>query len=565
MEISVLIAEVAMEIAYNHDFLQKIAEKHGAESARACGMSSSVGGIGPLLKERIAAQAEQGVEVIGITLMYENVWVQGVHQWGQIYIQKKNVGKFLRGQLEDAKIHFTLPLPDGGKTEVKVWKTMLGKGTVYLLDAPDVASVVYPGPEDAPPETKNPGEWAEKQKLNQYWLVGRGALALLKELNRKPDFLIQSETPTFFANHFLIDDAFRSDPFFHGIKYIFNDHTPLEYAHPVWNEAQVAKAKVHEEFARHKNYWNAQAKSIDVTRLLIGVSAYTFGVSKKHGVVMRSMPSLKGMEDKISTITNGIAVKDWQHSDYLGWQKLTDEETIWLKEKKKNELIDWAWKRYRLWVNWRSKVRGKCFVLWTRRITSYKRFDVLHSLLKDPAMRKRFLATEIVVLVGGRVHQNDNLSQNVMFNLHEVTQDKDLSDRVVVIDNYNIWDAPMLFSGVDATIMLADDGREASATGFMKAQVNGAAVIGCQDGAVPESVTFWKEGDANGNGFNVPYVNGQPQPEGLLNAFEQMNRVYKDPAARAKLIKASFQAETFVNVDRTAGEMIRLYRSLQQQ
>ncbi len=558
-----IIAEVAMEIAYNHDFLQKIAEKFNADAARACGMSSSVGGIGPLLKERIAAQAELNAEIIGISLLYENVWVQGVHQWGQIFIEKKNVGAYLRKVLVDAKIKFNLTLPDGGQIEVKVWTTTLGKGSVYLLDAPEIASVVYPGPEDAPPDYPNAGEWADKQKLNQSWLIGRGALALLKQLNKKPDFLIQSETPTFFANHFLINDEFREDPFFHGIKYIFNDHTPLEYAHPVWNEFQVARAKIHEEFARHKNFWNAQSKSIDVTRLLIGVSAYTFGVSKKHGVVMRSMPSLKGLEDKISTITNGIAVKDWQHPGYLGHEKLTDEELIALKEIKKNELIDWAWKRYRLWVNWRSKVRGKCFALWTRRVTSYKRFDVLQSLLSDPAMKKRFLATGVVVLVGGRIHQNDNLSQNVIFNLLDlVTRDKDLSDRVVVLDNYNIWDAPRLFSGVDATIMLADDGREASATGFMKAQVNGAVVIGCNDGAVPESVTFWKEGEPAANGFNVPYVNGQPQPEGLLNAFEQLGRLYRDLPTRAKLVRASFKAESFVSVDRTAGEMIKLFESL---
>lgn len=558
-----LIVEVAMEIAYHQDLLQKVSERFGAETARACGMSSSVGGIGPLLKERIPAQAELGPEVIGVSLLYDNVWVQGVHQWGQIYIQKINVGEKLRKILEDAKITFKLGMPDGTEAEVRVWKTMLGKGTVYLLDAPEICSVVYPGPEDAPQDHPNSGEWAENQKLKQSWLVGRGALALLKALNKKPDFLIQSETPTFFANHFLVDDPFREDPFFHGIKYVFNDHTPLEYAHPVWNEGQIARAKIHSEFARHKNYWNAQSKSIDVTRLLIGVSSYTFGVSKKHGVVMRAMPSLKGLEDKISTITNGIGVKDWQSPDYRGWDKLSDEELLWLKDKKKNELIEWVWKRYRLWVSWRAKVRGKCFALWTRRVTSYKRFDVLGKILSDPAMKKRFLATDVVVLVGGRIHQNDNLSQNVIFSLlDQVTRDPELSERVMVLDNYNIWDAPKLFSGVDATIMLADDGREASATGFMKAQVNGAVVLGCNDGAVPESVTFHGKNDPAENGFLVPYVNGQPQPEGLLQAFEQLSSVYKDRAARARMIRASFKAESFVNVDRTASEMVKLFESL---
>jgi glucan phosphorylase len=152
------------------------------------------------------------------------------------------------------------------------------------------------------------------------------------------------------------------------------------------------------------------------------------------------------------------------------------------------------------------------------------------------------------------------LAQAVMFDLLDhTTRDSELRDRVIVLDNYNIWDAPKLFQGVDATIMLADDGREASATGFMKAQANGALVLACHDGAIPESV-FYEGPEANG--FLVPYVDGQPRPEGLLNAFESLARAYANPEVRARMSRAAFAACGQISIDRTAKEMIELYASL---
>ena len=304
--------------------------------------------------------------------------------------------------------------------------------------------------------------------MNQSWLVGRGALRLLKELNLQPDFIVLSETPTLYASHIMVDDEYNKDPFFSHTQYIFNDHTPLEYAHPFWDEAHIKKARLNPEHANNQKYWNAQRKAVDVTRMLVGISKGVYGVSKKHEHVMKAMPSLNDYSAKITSITNGVSVEDWQHPAYQNAGKLSDNEIIAVKETRKQELTEWLWRRYRLWVDWRKKVQGKCFVLWTRRVTSYKRFDVLQKLLTNPEMKARFLKTEVQIFVGGRIHQNDNLSQNVVFELLDlVTRDQDLKDRVIVLDNYNIWDAPKLFSGVDASIMLADDGREASATGFM--------------------------------------------------------------------------------------------------
>src|SRR6185295_8272080 len=135
---------------------------------------------------------------------------------------------------------------------------------------------------------------------------------------------------------------------------------------------------------------------------------------------------------------------------------------------------------------------------------------------KDVSMKRQFLDSNIVLLVGGRIHQHDDQAQTMVYNLLDlISQDPLLQERVVLLDNFNVWMAPRVFQGADAAIMLADDGREASATGFMKAQVNGDLTIACDDGAIPESVIFAgkeKQGQSP-NGFEVPYVNGYPSAE----------------------------------------------------
>jgi len=153
--------------------------------------------------------------------------------------------------------------------------------------------------------------------------------------------------------------------------------------------------------------------------------------------------------------------------------------------------LDWVWRHYGLWHTWKEQVRGKAVVLWTRRITGYKRLDILGAICKEAAWKRQFIESNIVLLIGGRIHQHDDQAQTLIYNLLDlISQDRTLQERIVILDNFNVWMAPRIFQGCDAAIMLADDGREASATGFMKAQLNGDLIIATNDGAIPESVIF---------------------------------------------------------------------------
>ncbi len=558
------ILEVAMEIALPPEILEAVSQRYGFRPARDAAMSTSVGGIGPLLRERLIGQAEEGIDAIGVSLLYHTTWIQSWFDWGQLHLEKREVLSYLREFLKDTGRDLSITFFDGATAKVHVWEVPYGKTKVYFLECPPITPVVYPSEEDAPPKHPNPHAWMEDIRNRQGWLVGRGALALAKAIDFSPDIIVQSETPTFFAHHRLVKDEFQQDPFFANTRYMFNDHTPMEYAHPVWSKRVIDALKV--DVSSYVPVPGTPDRGdVDVTRLLVGAADGVFGVAQKHARVMRAMPSLKDYAGKIESITNGVHVGLWQDPGYRNTASLSDADLLKLKKSNKEKLLDWVWRHYGLWHTWKEQVADKGVVLWTRRITGYKRIDLLGALCQDASLKQQFINTNLVLIVGGRIHQHDDQAQTMIYNLLDlISLDPQLKERIVFLDNFNVWMAPNLFHGADAVIMLADDGREASATGFMKAQVNGGLVIATDDGAIPESVIFQgrEKSGQTANGFEVPYAQGHPQADGLLKAFKQFQQVLLDPAKHAAMVRAALAAEPQVSVLRTVRETHQFYQKI---
>jgi len=558
------VLEVAMEIALTPELLKTLDDKFGYRVARDCAMSTSVGGIGPLLRERIVEQANQGLDVIGVTLLYDKVWIQSWFNWGQLHLEKRDVGTALRNVLEDTGITFSLPFFDGPSVDVQVWKLAYGKATVYFLDAPEIGHVVYPGEEDAPAKTPQPAAWGDDLRHRQSWLVGRGALALCKALKFTPDVTLLSETPTYLAHHRVAKDAFQNDPFFEKTRYIFNDHTPLEYAHPIWPRDLLNRLKV-DVSGYVPPAGTPETGPVDITRWLIAKADGVFGVAKKHGDVMRAMPSLRDYKDKIQFITNGVYAPYWQAPVFQQLDRISDNDLLAKKDELKDQLLDWIWRHYGLWPTWKDQCLKHPVALWTRRITGYKRLDLMGAVCRDARLRQRFIDSGVILFIGGRIHQHDDQAQGMVYDLLDrIMTDPVLKERIVFLDNFNVWMAPRLFQGADAAVMLADDGREASATGFMKAQMNGDLIIATEDGAIPESVLFAGR-EKNGqipNGLEVPYVQGHPTAEGLIQAFEKLGPLLTDRTRRAATLRAAVSATAQVSVSRTSLEMAAFYKKI---
>ncbi len=483
------LVELSMEIAFTPEILSSINQKFGQVSTRNVAMSTSVGGIGPLLRERIISISNLGVNVIGISLLYDKVWRQRWYTWGQLYLERIRVSDYIRQVLTEITT-VDIKMFDGQIVQTKVWQAKYGNATVYFLDAPDINISVYPGKEDAPPGTEDNIAWLEITRRKQSWLLGRGMLALLKKLNLKPDYITLSETPTIFGHHALITDEFQNDDLFKDTKYYFNDHTPLEYAHPMWTIDTLKQVGIDGKYYK-KLIEDKEQHKVDITQLLVSICDGVYGVSKKHGEVMRAMPTLKKFAKKIHTVTNGVSIDYWQCPKLRNNKTMSDEEIVAIKTVEKNELVHWIWFQYKLWSRWRDLAKQRPLILWTRRITSYKRMDVLSELIKQRTLAERLIATEVTIIIGGRVHQQDEMSRRIIFDLLDnIAMYPRLEEQIIMLDNYNVWEASKMFFAADASIMISDAGREASATGFMKAQLNGAMIIACNDGAIPESVIF---------------------------------------------------------------------------
>jgi glucan phosphorylase len=482
-----------------------------------------------------------------------------------LFLKRKPVGEYIRSVLGQTGLNLAIPLFDGTTITVKAWKAQYGQASVYFLDLPSVADVVYPCGEDAPPMTPNPNEWADVQRLKQSWMVGRGALALAKALNFQPDIIVQSETPTIFGAPTLVMDAFQKDPFFAQSRTVFNDHTPLEYAHPIWPARVLKQVQMDPAVYQPFLTGHGEAATVDITRLLVGTSAGVFGVAKKHGDVMRAMPSLRDYAAKIKSITNGVSQDMWQDKSIAQAAQGSDEQLIAAKDALKETLIQWMWRRASLWPTWIKATRGKPLLLWTRRVTSYKRLDILYRVLCDEKLRKRFMDTQVVLVVGGRIYQRDNVSEKMVYELVELlNKNADVGDRVIFLDNFNVWEAPLLYQAADGSIMLSDDGREASATGFMKALMNAGMILANSDGAVPEFVNFKGQEKAGRgpNGFGVSYSHGQPDAESFVRGLEDFSAVYKNPAQRAGMMRAALAVTPEVSVRRTAEETVTFYKGV---
>src|SRR4051812_39918884 len=104
------VVEVAMEIAFPPAFLETVRARYGARPTRDAAMSTSVGGIGPLLRDRLVGQAEKGLKAIGVTFLYETTWIQSWFEWGQLHLEKRSVGPYLRELLKDTGLTLSIPM-----------------------------------------------------------------------------------------------------------------------------------------------------------------------------------------------------------------------------------------------------------------------------------------------------------------------------------------------------------------------------------------------------------------------------------------------------------------------
>ncbi len=287
-------------------------------------------------------------------------------------------------------------------------------------------------------------------------------------------------------------------------KCVFTTHTPVPAGHDKFPVELVQQ--VFPSFPFDVEGILDDEGRVNMTLLGLVFSRYVNGVAKKHGEVSRKMFP----DYDIHSITNGVHASTWASDQFSelfdkhipGWRKdgfcLRYAEGIPPNEiwdahvKSKQALVDLVNKKFNAGFH-----SSRFTIGFARRFTSYKRPLLLfHDIERLNKIADKY--GDIQIIFAGKAHPKDHRGKELIKKVFEVK--KRLSPRInlVFLDNYDMYLAKLLVSGVDLWLNTPLRPKEASGTSGMKAAVNGIPSLSVLDGwwieGCIEHVTGWSIG-----------------------------------------------------------------------
>jgi alpha-glucan phosphorylase-like protein len=122
---------------------------------------------------------------------------------------------------------------------------------------------------------------------------------------------------------------------------------------------------------------------------------------------------------------------------------------------------------------------------WARRISAYKRLNLLFSDIKRLEKIVKQSDREVQILIAGKAHPGDQVAKE---HIQEVINymKKELFGHAIYVHNYDLDLAFKLISGCDIWLNTPEYGQEASGTSGMKAASNGVLNFTVTDGWAAE-------------------------------------------------------------------------------
>jgi starch phosphorylase len=513
------------------------------------------GGLGNVAGDQMKAASDLGVPVIGVGLL----WGQGyfrqdfdadgnqralypVNDPDQMPIQpvRRANGEWLRIQL-----HLT-----GARIWLRCWQVLVGRTTLYLLDANDFAntaaqrcitSELYGG--DA------------EMRLKQEIVLGIGGWRLLREIGLNPEVCHLNEGHAAFAvleraRYYMADHhvSFELALTITRAGNMFTTHTAVPAGFDRFSPDLCRKHLEHyakDELAMPMEKLLAlgrqnpedDSEPLNMAYLALRGSGQVNGVSKLHGVVSRQIFQplfARWPQDEvpIGSVTNGIHVPTWDSTgaDEL-WTKvcgadrwrvdrpmaddvrrLADEELWTMRTAARKAMLVAVRDRYARQLSAEGDshlnvadifCEDTLTIGFARRFATYKRPDLL---LHDPDRLIRLLTNEqhpVQLILAGKAHPEDMPGQALIKQWNDFIERPEVREHVVFLSDYDMLIAQELVQGMDLWINTPRRPWEACGTSGMKVLANGGLNISELDGWWAEAYTpkvGWAIGDGKEHG-----------------------------------------------------------------
>ncbi|WP_440135469.1 alpha-glucan family phosphorylase, partial [Chitinophaga sancti] len=485
------------------------------------------GGLGILAGDYLKTASDMNIPIIGIGLFYrQGYFKQQLTDSGQQLLLREQVDPTTL-PLREVKHHCGEPLQirlsfPGRQVAVKAWKAMVGNSILYLLDTDILAN----SPDDRLITAQlYPSE--NEYRLQQEIVLGIGGVTLLRELGHSIDvyhcneghaaFLTLARISQFISSSHL---SFAEAAELVMSSQLFTTHTSVTAAMDRYDETLLHTYLAHlarecfisweQLFSLGTTYDN---KVFSMFSLAASTSQLINAVSNKHKEVTaqlltRIWKDHPPIDLPLVGITNGIhfptwVAPEWQqifhgkginlHNENGKWenlQQLTDAE-IWgtrsaIKKRFITQLLillSEQFKRHHYPVEKINNILallqpGTMFIGFARRITHYKRPDLLYY---DIERLTRLLSSAdhpVVLIIAGKAHPADFEGQQILENIYHLTS----NPHILFLEDYDLQKGQLLTQGVDCWLNLPNRGTEACGTSGMKALMNGVLNLSTPDG-----------------------------------------------------------------------------------
>ncbi len=214
------------------------------------------------------------------------------------------------------------------------------------------------------------------------------------------------------------------------------------------------------------------------TKLMISLTRLTSGVSKIHSALeLRDHP-----ERRLVTVTNGVFRWRWMTANWDGHPLEYDDAKLWaIHCENRQRLLEHVREQTGAVLN------PDCLtVVWARRMTAYKRPELLVSDLERLSALVHNASRPVQIVVAGRANPSDTAGIELMNRVLEAARRPDLSANLAYLPHYTPVDAKFLVRGADLWLNTPIRGYEACGTSGMKASLNGALQFSTSDGWIDE-------------------------------------------------------------------------------
>lgn len=525
------------------------------------------GGLGVLAGDHLKSCSDLGIPVHGISLLYrQGYFTQQIDAEGnqiEIYQDLDTSRVPLEPVMNERgeKVKVVVPVGEEDVT-TEIWRAKVGRCVLLLLD------IVNPEGAAIPRVLRLYGGDMTTRIVHEIAL-GVGGYRALRAIGVRPGVIHLNEGHSGFAVLEAICEKMEET----GLDFeraseevaemvVFTTHTPVAAGHDYFDPNTLLhflrplqrRLKLSDEAFLGLGRVNPSDpyEMFCMTVLALKLSRTANAVSSLHGNISRRMwrglwPERRVANIPIGHITNGAHVGTWMaseldrvYSECLGidWKENICSARRWRQIEGLDDFLLWSTKlalKRKLFdfVSRRLDVRRKRLGLsdplprmreevltigFARRVALYKRATLLFT---DLERTKRLLTDPhrpVQLIIAGKAHPADQPAKDLLRTIYRISQDPELRDHVVFLENHDKNVSRHLIEGCDLWLNNPRRPLEACGTSGMKAVFNATLNCSTLDG-------WWDEAydTLNGFAFGDGLINVDPEVQDRLDAESLMD------------------------------------------